>query len=237
MSFPPAYPHKSIEQIADDVYMARGSVKINPVVRFTRNMAIVRRDGELTLINPIRLNKAGLRQLDALGKVKHIIRLGMYHGLDDPFYMDRYAPEFWCQEGGETYKEPPIDHVLTEGGALPFDGASLFCFNNSNVAESALLLTTGKGFLLTCDAVQHYGNYSNCNLFARLLMPFIGFPRTTLIGPMWLKAATPEGASLRGEFDRLLELEFDGLLSAHGTYLKTGAREAIGKAITKAFAD
>lgn len=235
MSFPRAYPHNAIEQIADDVFMARGSIKLNPVIRFSRNMAIVRQDGALTLVDPIRLNKAGLRQLDALGEVKHIMRLGAFHGLDDPFYMDRYKPAFWSQEGGETYVEPPIDHVLTEGGALPFSGAKLFCFGNTKAPESALVLESGKGILLTCDAIQNYRNFSNNNLLARIVMPFIGFSKTTQIGPIWLKLATPEGASLRSEFDRLLELDFDSLLGAHGTLLKTGAKKAVGKAIKKAF--
>lgn len=237
MSFPPAYPHNSIEQIADDVFMARGSIKLNTVVRISRNMVIVRQGGALTLVNPIRLNKAGLRQLDALGEVKHIMRLGAFHGLDDPFYMDRYKPDFWSQEGGEAYVEPPIDHVLTEGGPLPFTGAQLICFGGSKVVESVLFLTAGKGMLITCDAIQNYGNYSNNNLFAKLALPFLGFKKTTLIGPIWLKAATPEGGSLRSDFNRLLELEFDSLLSAHGTLLRTGARKAVGKAIEKAFSD
>lgn len=235
MSFPPACPHGAVEKIADDIYMVRGSIKMNPLIRITRNMAIVVQDGEVTLVNPVRLNQAGLRQLDALGTVKHVVRLGEFHGLDDPFYMDRYAPEFWCQEGGSTYEEPSIDRVLTEGGALPFTGAQLFCFETSNFVESALLLNTGKGVLLTCDAIQNYGDFSNNNLFAKIMMPFLGFKKTTMIGPIWLKGATPKDGSLRSEFDRMLALEFDCLLSAHGTLLKTGARGAVEKAIKTAF--
>lgn len=235
MDFAPVYPHDPIEQIADGVFMVRGSFKMNRILRITRNMAIVRQDGELTLVNPIRLTEAELRRLDALGAAKHIIRLGAFHGLDDPFYMARYQPAFWCQAGGSIYPEPPIDHVLTEDVELPFDKAKLFCFRNTKQPECALLLGTGRGLLLTCDAVQHYGDYTNNNLPARLIMPFIGFPKTTLIGPFWLKLMTPEEASLRDEFQRLLELEFDSLLSAHGTLLKTGAREAVRKAVAGAF--
>ena len=36
--FAPVYPHDPIEEIADDFYMARGSIRINPIVRITRNM-------------------------------------------------------------------------------------------------------------------------------------------------------------------------------------------------------
>jgi hypothetical protein len=233
--FPPAYPHKPIKQIADDLFMARGSIQFNRFVRLSRNMAIVRSGTELTLINPIRLNTRGLRALDALGAVKHVIRLGAGHGSDDPFYVARYKALFWCQEGGLRYREPKIDRVLTEGGELPFGGARLLSFSAAKFPEAALVLTAGKGVLLTCDSVQHYGDYSNNNLVARLVMPFIGFPKTTIVGPIWLRAATPEGGSLRPDFERLLEQKFDALLAAHGTLLKAGARDAVARAVAKAF--
>ncbi len=235
--FPPVSPHQRIKKIGDDLFMARGSIRFNRFVRLSRNMAIVRSGKELTLINPVRLNARGLRDLDALGAVKHIIRLGAAHGRDDPFYVARYKPLFWCQEGGARYREPAIDRVLSDGGALPFGGARLLSFSAAAFPESALVLGAGKGVLLTCDSLQHYGDYSNNNLAARIVMPFIGFPKTTVVGPIWLRAATPPGASLRADFERLLTLKFDALLGAHGTFLKTGAHEAVQRAVAKAFPD
>ena len=70
-------------------------------------------------------------------------------------------------------------------------------------AYIVLKFNVGGGFLLTCDCIQHYGDYRHNNLIARLLMPYIGFPKTTIVGPIWLKMMTPEGASLQGEFERL----------------------------------
>ena len=235
MDFAPVYPHDPIEQVADDIFMARGSLKLNPVIRISRNMAIVRQNGELTLVNPIRLNDVELQRLEALGAVKHLFRLGAFHGVDDPFYMARYRPAFWCQAGGTAYPQPPIDQVLTEDAELPFDNAALFCFRNTNQPECILRLAAGRGLLLTCDAIQHYGDYSNNNLPARLVMPFIGFRKTTLIGPIWLKLMTPQGANLRDEFARLLDWEFDRLLSAHGTLLASAARGAVRQAVARAF--
>jgi len=231
----PAHPHNPIEQIGDDLFFVHGSIKVNPLVQLSRNMAIVRQNDELTLINPVRLVDAELKQLDALGMVKNVMRLGAAHGCDDQFYMDRYKPSFWCQAEKGFYQKPAIDHVLAEGSNLPFDGAKLFCFKNTAAPESAILLEQQGGTLLTCDAVQHYGEYSNINLVGRIILPRIGFPKTTVIGPFWLKKFTPDGSDLKSEFDRLLELEFDSLLAAHGTFLKTGAKAAVTKAISKAF--
>ncbi len=236
MSFAPVYPHGGLEKIAEEVYVLRGSIAMNPIVRITRNMVVVRHAGELTLINPVRMNEAGLVELDALGSVKHVLRLGSFHGIDDPFYMERYQPSFWSQAGGTTYTEPSIEHQLTTGCALPFPGARFLAFEHALQPEGVILVERGEGLLLTTDAIQHYGDYSYNNLPARLLMPFIGFPKTTLVGPIWLKLMTPPGGSLRDDFAAVLQLPFDALVAAHGTFLASGAHAAVSRAIDKAFA-
>jgi hypothetical protein len=235
MAYAPVCPHDPIEPIAADVFMARGSVRLNALMRITRNMAIIRHGGELTLVDPIRLDEAGEAQLRGLGEVKRILRLGCFHGLDDPYYVDTFNAELWSQVGGTTYTAPAIDCELTESTELPFPDAEIFCFNGTKQPESMLLLKKSGGLLLACDAIQHYGDYRHNNLPARLLMPFIGFPKTTIIGPIWLKMMTSEGASLKGEFERLLRWEFDGLLSAHGSYLSGGAHAAVGAAVERSF--
>lgn len=231
----PIYPHGKLEEIADDTFMLRGSIKMNPLVRITRNMAIIREGGEVTLLNPVRVDDRVEAQIAALGEIRHVIRLGCFHGIDDPYYVQKFGAKMWAQPGGTTYTEPPIDQPLSSEAALPFEGAQLFEFNGTKQPESALLLQREKGILFTCDAIQNYGDYSYNNLLAKLLMPFIGFPRETIVGPIWLRLQTVEDCSLEPEFRRLLALQFDSLLSAHGTLLKTGAHAAVERAINRAF--
>jgi hypothetical protein len=230
------FPHDPIEPIAEDVFVVRGSIQMNPLVRISRNMAIIRHRGELTLVNPLRLDAAGETELRGLGEVTRILRLGALHGIDDPYYVDTFKARLWSQAGGSTYTKPPIDHELTESSALPFPDAALFCFRGTKQPEAMLLLKRSRGLLLTCDAIQHYGDYRHNNLPARLAMPFIGFPRTTIVGPIWLKMMTPAGASLQSEFERVLRWDFDSLLSAHGSYLATGAHAAVEAAVKRRFA-
>ena len=235
MAYASVYPHDPIEEIALDVFMVSGSIRMNPIIRITRTMAVIRHDGELTLVDPIRLNDEGERRLKDLGTVKRIMRLGCFHGIDDPYYVDTFNAELWSQAGSTVYTTPAISNTLTEDTELPFPAAELFCFKGTKQPEAALLLKKEGGILFTCDAIQHYGDYGRSNLPARLLMPLIGFPKTTLLGPIWLKIQTPDGASLKGEFERLLTLEFDKLLSAHGTFLRGGAHAAVAAALDRAF--
>lgn len=230
------YPHGDIEEIGSDAFMVRGSIKLNPLMRITRNMGIIREGSELTLVNPIRLNSKVEADLKSLGEVKNIIRLGAFHGIDDPYYVETFAAQFWSQSGGTTYTEPVVDIEIGMGGLTPVSDCEIFQFKGTAQPECALLLNRDNGILFTCDAIQHYGDYSYNNWLARLVMPRIGFPKTTIIGPIWLKLMTPEGASLEAEFQRLLQHEFSSLLSGHGTFLTQGAKEAVQIAVQKAFA-
>ena len=235
MESPPAYPHDSIYEIAQDLFMVRGSIRINALISISRNMAIVRHQGELNLINPIRLDESGERQLLALGDVKRILRLGPMHGVDDPYYVERFGAEHWAPGESSFYPEPKVAQLLTEDRPLPFPDAEVFSFQGTLQPECALLLRGNSRMLLTCDAIQHYGDYRHISRIARLALPFLGFPKKTIVGPIWLKVMTPKGGSLAGQFRRLLELDFDRLLSAHGSLVETGARELVTVAVRKAF--
>ena len=155
--------------------------------------------------------------------------------MDDPYYVEKFGAQMWAQVGGTTYTVPKIDNELDSVAPLPFDNAEIFEFAGTTQPECALLIKRGTGILFTCDAIQNYGDYSYNNIAAKILMPFIGFPRTTIVGPIWLKYQTPEGETLEPEFRRLLGLKFDRLLAAHGTLLKTGAHAAVECAVDKVF--
>jgi len=240
MSYPPALPHDPPLEIAQDLFVVHGCVRVNALVRFTRNMVIVRDEGQLTLINPVRVDDEGLAALEALGEIKHVLRLGPMHGQDDPFYVDRYNADFWAFEDGITYSTPTITHALTEGGPLPFSNAHLFAFKYMKEAEGAILLQRAKGILLTCDSIQNYAtppHTPHTNWFSRTAMPYIGFPNETLIGPAWLKLLVEDKDrdNIKAEFKRLLTLDFDQLIAAHGTFLPQGARASVLQAFEKRF--
>ena len=228
------FPHDPIRELAPDLFFVGATFKMNPVMSISRNMVIVRTGDELTLVNPIRLSSQGETELEALGRVKHVVRLGSFHGCDDPYVVMRFGAEFWCQEGSDHYAEPKPDHLLKEGGPLPFPDAELFEFTEIKKPECAILLKRGNGVFLTCDGLQHYGDFSRHSIVAKLLMPFLGFGRRMLVGPIWLKGLTKKGRSVKPDFERLLELDFDALISAHGTPLMQGAKDAVRAAVDRA---
>jgi hypothetical protein len=234
--YPEPFPHDDIEEIMPDLYMFRGTIKFKPLVNISRNMAIIKHGKELTLVNPIRLSEKGEEQLKQLGEVKRIIRLGVAHGRDDGNYKDTFNAELWAPGTSPLYKEPEIDHIVTQDEELPFPDAELMVFNNMKIGKDGMLLIKRNGgCLLACDSLQYYGDQKHHSLLASLMLPFMGF-KGMCIGPPWLKAVTPEGSSLKPDFDRILrDWEFEKFFSAHGCLCKSGAKDLVRDAVDKAF--
>ena len=228
-------PHGELEELADGVFWVQGSARLNAVMGLSRNMTVVREGETLTVFNAVRLSAAGEQALDRLGTVKHVVRLGCVHGLDDRYYVDHYGSEFWCQADSTHYKEPTPTKVLAEGADLPVTDAELVEFRGAKRPECALLIKRAGGILVTCDALQNWADRGRLTLLARIMMPFMGFKRTLIVGPIWLKFMAPEGGSLRGDLERLLDLDFDRFIGAHGGPWRSGAKEKVGAAITPAF--
>lgn len=235
MGYPDPLPHDPIEQVGIDLFLVRGSVRLNALMTITRNMVVVRSGGELTLVDPLRLRAEEEERLRDLGAIRRVMRLGPFHGMDDRYYVDTFRAQFWAPGPSEQHPEPRPDVVFDEATALPIPDARVLRFRGTKQPEAVLHLARDAGVLVTCDAIQHYGDYRWCNFAARTVMPWIGFPRTTVVGPFWLKLMTPPGTSLRAEFDRLLAtFDFEGLVSAHGSLLASGAKASVAAAVARA---
>jgi len=248
---PPAQAHEPIEQLFEDVYWVHGTASMGPGMRINRNMVVLRHclsdrraptpdadasDGELTLINPVRLSEAGEKDLLALGAVKHIVRIGYFHSMDDAYYVERHGARFWCQAGSNRVTGPKPDELIEEGTRLPFPGAKVFAFRDTKFPEAAVLVQKHGGLLVTCDSVQHHVDTSGCSLPAKAALHLMGFMHPVNIGPPWRKFMTKQGDSLKSDFERLLKLEFEHAIGAHGRLCKGGARDALATTVARVFA-
>lgn len=138
--FPSATSHGSIRQIFENIFVVQGSVVMGPGIQISRSMTVVRQNNSLTLISAIRLNEEGLKQLESLGEIKHVIRLGAYHlghmnGMDDEFYLNRYGAKLWLLPGMESKISSGNVEELTRLH-LPINQASLFIYESSPMPEA-----------------------------------------------------------------------------------------------------
>lgn len=230
---PEASPHGELRELFPDVFMVTGSVTMKmPIpMRFSRNMTVIRQGESLTLVGSMRLGDAGLAKLDGLGKVEHVIRLAGFHGMDDPFYKDRYDAKVWVVKGQryiagfDAKKKGAVpyftaDVEMDDTTELPIAGAQLFVFKSARPPEGLLLLEREGGILVAGDSLQNWPRTDTYfNWPAKLMMKAMGFIKPHNVGPGWLKGAKPDVAEVRS----VLDLDFDHLLPVHGD-------EVIGKA-------
>jgi hypothetical protein len=126
-------------------------------------------------------------------------------------------------------------HILADD-ALPISDAALFTFRDTSNEEAALLIQRGDGILITCNSVQNWPNSAGCSLLAKAAAKLMGFTvRPAQIGPPWRKRMTPEGGSLRTDFERLAALDFKHLVGAHGSPLLETAKRDLVATVTATF--
>jgi hypothetical protein len=223
--FRPAAKHGPITEIFPDVFFVTGGFGFGPGLSITRNMTIVRQKDELVLINSVRLGEEGEKELEKLGKVKHVIRTGFFHGADDPYFKHRYDATLWAApKTGDGYEVLDNQHS-------PLSKAQVFEFHEGKRPEVAVLLDRDGGILVPCDSYQNWTTFEGCSFIGGIMMRMMGFG-PTLIGGPWTKAM---GQGVRADFDRLLEMPFQHLVPAHGTVLKDDAKPGLKTAISKRF--
>lgn len=211
----PALPHGALVEVLPTLHFVQGTTRptfMGQRWQFSRNMVVVREGAVLTLVNTVRLDEAGLKTLEALGDVTHVVKLGSFHGKDDAFYLDRYGARLWAMPGMTHESGRRTDEELA-AGAMPFTGASLFSFETAALPEGLLVLEREGGVVISCDSLQ---NWSAADAFfdedSALRMAELGFLRRANVGPGWRL-----GSGVRADdFERLRRVPFAHLLPAHG---------------------
>ncbi|WP_437327007.1 hypothetical protein [Sorangium sp. So ce381] len=225
--YSPAWPHGEVQDAFPEVFYVVGTNRTHHAgidLQTSRTMTVLRQNRELTLVNTVRLTEEGLRQLDALGQVRHIVRLGAFHGRDDPFYRDRYGATLWALPEAVAADGRPADRALAAGGPFPVHGGIVFVFTTARFPEAAVLLPREGGILITCDAVQ---NWSHVDPFfseeTGALFVAQGLIGVANIPATWREACAPDIS----DFRRLADLPFHHLISAHGEPLRDDAKRLL----------
>ncbi len=233
-------PHSDLKEVLPGIHFVTGTMRLPGLlpVRFSRNMTVIRQGERLILVNAVRLDDTGLAALDALGKVTDVLRLAGNHGIDDPFYADRYGAKVWAVKGQrytagfntnspKTYFTPHVE--IDAATALPIEGARLHIIA-SQPTEGLLLLPGHGGVIIAGDCLQNWATVDRYfNGVGRVMMRAMGFIRPHNIGPAWLRQSKPPKDDLRA----ILATPFSHVLPAHGAPVIGNAADLYRPAIDR----
>lgn len=231
--FDPAWPHGELREVFPDIFMVTGTNKVHWRwfnYQFSRNMQVLREGDELTLVNTVRLNDAGLAQLEQLGTVKHVVRIGAFHGRDDPFYLDRYGCAYWAIPGMHLRPNLSIDQPLVDGSKGPISDSVVHVLDLPKQKEAVLLLKREGGILISCDSLQTWtGPDRYFNLITKLIFWWQKQFGSAHSPDPWRKACHPDAHC----YENIAALEFKHLLSAHGEPLRENAKQHLLQTIAQ----
>lgn len=231
---PAALAHGRITEVFKDVFFVCGAMEtvlMDMDWKFSRNMTIVREGSRLIIINSIRLSEQALTELEQLGQVTDVIRLGSLHGRDDAFYVERYKAQYWGMPGFDNKFDLVVNELSAEA-QLPLNDVDLFLFNTSKIPEAILVLQREGGIAIACDALQNYiaPDEHFCDESTERMQQ-MGFFVPANVGPMWLQVAEPKAE----DFVRLQEIPFKHALCGHGEPLLNTAKEDFQATFSRLF--
>jgi hypothetical protein len=231
--YSPAWPHSNIQQVFPDIFFVIGTnitEHEGVTLQHSRNMIVVRNNDKLSLINTVRLTEKGLDELNALGKIENVVRIGSFHGRDDAFYLDNYQAKLWALPNMEHTNNRKADHILMADGQMPFANCNVITFSSSRFPEAVLHIDQDGGILVTCDSIKNWlfadEFFSEASAKMYEAQKFFG-PAT--INEIWLQATQVDRAELFG----LKKLDFKHLLSAHGEPLLNDALKHISNTLSE----
>ncbi len=232
--FPEAREHGTITKVADGVHCVRGTFRMGPGVVIPRTMTVLDTGDGLAVLNSVRMTDEGMAALDALGKVKHLVKLSDSHGIDDAFYADRYRPKVWTLPGA---KLEGLASSATLGPEGPIEGGIVHDFGETaGWREAAYHVPMAGGTLLTCDSLQNCADTEGASFLGRVTMSMMGFKGGVVVPPMWRKFQKVKGTKVTATFAPIAEKSFDTFISGHGPALSGRADRAVRSAIERAAA-
>jgi len=212
----------SLLPVAENVWCAQRRQRYKGVEVGAR-MTVLRLAGGILVHSPI---DESMDEVEALGTVRWILAPNLLHHL----YLGSWAKpsvELWGGPGLDE-KRPDIhfDHIIEAEGA-PFGPEILVlplrCFDTT---RELLLLHRPSRSLIVTDLFFNFGR--DAPWFTRSMMFLLGGypgPKVTVLERLGMNRSVA-----RDEITRVLKLDFERVIPAHGAIISSGGREALADA-------
>lgn len=230
-----------------NVYYVKSMFVVIPwMMSLKATMTIYRAsNGELTLFNAFRVPPSVEEKILELGVVKHIVKLGQFHGAGDAYYLKAPkfdSPTYWVHPGAAIAEGLPGAQVLGENG-VPVDKAVVSTLEGPyNESVMTVPLNSGDNLLVTADALVHFSDTDGVPPVGRLLMHLLlglGEKDKPTPAPLWLQhfvTGSGKDAVAKWFANITAEIDWHGVVTAHGDPVPNCTGEIVAETVEKALA-
>ncbi len=175
-------PHGPIEKIASNLWRVQGAMADIPM---KRAMDLVRRpNGEVWIHNPVALDDAAMKEIEAWGAPTVVLVPSGYHTLDAARFKERYpSVRLLCPKGARgrlIAKRIPID--ATYDAIADDEDLAIERLDGVRDMEAAIRITSEDGVsLLFCDGVFNMPHQPGFKGWVLKTIGSTGGPRVTNI--------------------------------------------------------
>jgi len=211
---------------AEGLWTAAGPQRFYGLHLGTRMTVLRLPDGGLWLHSVIAMDDALARQIEALGPVRHLVVPNLYHHLHAASALRRWPAARVHAPGQLARKRPDlrIDSTLGEEPEAGWGGALRPIHVDGSILDETVFVHVPTGTLICSDLVENFE--SNPHLPTRLYLRAAGL-RGQVAFSRLLRPVYRDRRAARRSLERLLRLDFDRVVLAHGRVLESGGPAAV----------
>jgi glyoxylase-like metal-dependent hydrolase (beta-lactamase superfamily II) len=220
------------EFLAPDVLGAENDLFLPGGIHFRGRMTVVRLPtGGLALISPNPIDEAMAAELEAYGRVEHLISPSLFHHLHLAGARERFpAARLYAPPGLET-KAPSlsVDEVLGDPDHTPFgDALEHELIGGAPSAGEVCFFHRPSRTLIVADLVFNIHEYRGIG--TGLLLRAVGAHKRLAPSRVWRKLAR-DRTRVRESLTRVLAWDFERVVVAHGRVVTEDAHAALERAL------
>jgi hypothetical protein len=218
-------PHGAIEKLTENLWRVQARLPGTPIDRVMLVAKLA--NGELVVNNAIALGDAEMKEIEAWGKITHMIVPNAGHRMDARIWKQRYPDMKVVAPAGSKAKIEEVVKVDDTEGKFGDDAVRYEILGGTTDKEGVMIVKSKTGTTIAfCDAIM---NMKSAPGFGGFLMGLVGFtgpkPKVTFPAKMSL---VKDKAAMRASLEKLAATE--GLVRvevAHGEPITESAADAI----------
>lgn len=219
----------ALTQITDNVWATEGPVSLGPGLRANTRKTVVRlEDGNLLIHSPVETTDELAAEIDALGKVSHLVAPNLFHHLFLEGALQRWPDARLCAPPGLAAKRSDLEiHQTLEPGEW-LGCLDVFELCGMPRFQEFVFFHRPSGTLIATDLIFNapHGHTVMARLFFRLAGTYQRLAMSRLF-----KGLIRDKKAFSKSVEPLLELPMERVIMAHGDVLEEDAAKRFRESV------